>query len=167
MTLPEINSLSFEAAYVEFHRCCAAKKWVAQMADRRPFRSRDDLMTAADTLWQGLEPSEWKDAFGHHPRIGDLESLKERFGSTATWAEGEQSGVRTASDEILMKLATGNREYEKKFGYTFIVCATGKSAHEMHSLLELRLQNDPAHELTIAAEEQRKITRIRLEKLLA
>lgn len=137
------------------------------MADRRPFHSRDDLMTAADRIWQGLEPSEWKDAFGHHPRIGDLESLKERFGSTATWAEGEQLGVRTASDEILMKLATGNREYEEKFGYIFIVCATGKSADEMHSLLELRLQNDPDHELTIAAEEQRKITRIRLEKLLA
>jgi len=167
VTLPEINSLSFEAAYIEFHRCCAAKKWVAQMADRRPFRSRDDLMTAADTLWQGLEPSEWKDAFGHHPRIGDLESLKERFGSTATWAEGEQSGVRTASDEILMKLATGNREYEEKFGYIFIVCATGKSAVEMLDLLKQRIDNGGDKELAIAAEEQRKITRIRLEKLLS
>lgn len=137
------------------------------MADGRPFRSRDTLMTAADTIWQNLEPSEWKDAFGHHPKIGDIESLKQKFGSTATWAEGEQSGVRTASDEILMKLAEGNKEYEEKFGYIFIVCATGKSAHEMHLLLEQRLQNDPEHELTITAEEQRKITRIRLEKLLA
>ncbi len=137
------------------------------MADGRPFRSRDTLMTAADTIWQNLEPSEWKDAFGHHPKIGDIESLKQKFGSTATWAEGEQSGVQTASDEILMKLAEGNKEYEEKFGYIFIVCATGKSAHEMHLLLEQRLQNDPEHELTITAEEQRKITRIRLEKLLA
>ncbi|MEK6565835.1 MAG: 2-oxo-4-hydroxy-4-carboxy-5-ureidoimidazoline decarboxylase [Bacteroidota bacterium] len=167
MTLHDINNLSFEAAYIEFHRCCGAKKWVSQMADGRPFRSRDTLMTAADTIWQNLEPSEWKDAFGHHPKIGDIESLKQKFGSTATWAEGEQSGVRTASDEILMKLAEGNKEYEEKFGYIFIVCATGKSAHEMHLLLEQRLQNDPEHELTITAEEQRKITRIRLEKLLA
>ncbi len=137
------------------------------MADRRPFRSRDDLMTAADTIWQALETSAWKDAFGHHPRIGDLEALKEKSASTAQWAEDEQSGAQTASDEIMMKLAAGNKEYEEKFGYIFIVCATGKSAHEMHSILEQRLQNDPEHELTITAEEQRKITRIRLEKLLA
>jgi 2-oxo-4-hydroxy-4-carboxy-5-ureidoimidazoline decarboxylase len=167
VTLPEINSLSFEAAYIEFHRCCAAKKWVTQMADRRPFHSRDDLMTAADTIWQALEPSAWKDSFLHHPRIGDLEALKEKFASTAAWAENEQLGVRTASDEILMKLAAGNREYEEKFGYIFIVCASGKTAHEMLSLLEQRLQNNSEDELTIAAEEQRKITRIRLEKLLA
>ena len=137
------------------------------MADRRPFRSRDDLMTAADTIWQALEPSEWKGAFGHHPRIGNLEALKEKFASTAQWAEGEQSGVQTASDEILMKFAAGNKDYEEKFGYIFIVSATGKTVYEMHSLLEQRLQNDPEHELTIAAGEQRKITRIRLEKLLA
>jgi len=137
------------------------------MADRRPFRSRDDLMTAADTIWQALEPSAWKGAFGHHPRIGNLEALKEKFDSTAAWAEGEQSGVLAASDEILMKLADGNKNYEKKFGFIFIVSATGRSANEMLSLLEQRIQNDANHELTIAAEEQRKITRIRLEKLLA
>ena len=167
MTLQEINNQSFEATYIEFHRCCGVKKWVSQMADRRPFHSRDDLMKTADTIWQSLETSAWKDAFGHHPRIGNLEALKEKFASTATWAEGEQSGIQTASDEILGKLAAGNKEYEEKFGYIFIVCATGKSADEMLSLLEQRLQNNPEHELTIAAEEQRKITRIRLEKLLA
>ena len=167
MILEEINKLTYEVAYIEFQKCCGARQWVAQMADRRPFHSRDDLMTAADAIWQGLEPSAWKDAFGHHPRIGDLQALKEKFASTATWAEGEQSELRNASEEILMKLGAGNKEYEEKFGYTFIVCATGKNADEMLSLLEQRLQNNPEHELTIAAEEQRKITRIRLEKLLA
>lgn len=136
------------------------------MADLRPFHSRDEVMKAADTIWKALEPSAWKDAFGHHPRIGDLEALKEKFASTAPWAEAEQSGVFNASDDVLVKLAAGNKEYEERFGYTFIICATGKGADEMRSLLEQRLQNDAEHELTIAAEEQRKITRIRLEKLL-
>ncbi len=167
MTLEEINKLTFEVAYIEFQKCCGARQWVAHMADGRPFRSRDDLMTAADTIWQSLETSAWKEAFGHHPKIGDLDALKKQFASTATWAEGEQSKIRTASDEILMKLAEGNKNYEEKFGFIFIVCATGKSANEMLSLLEQRIQNDASHELTIAAEEQRKITRIRLEKLLA
>lgn len=167
VTLHQINKLSFEAAYIEFHRCCGAKKWVTQMADRRPFSTRDELLAAADTIWNALAPSEWKGAFEHHPRIGDIETLKEKFASTATWAEGEQSRVRTASDEILMKLAAGNKGYEEKFGYTFIVCATGKSAVEMLDLLKQRIDNGDDKELAIAAEEQRKITRIRLEKLLS
>ena len=167
MTLEEINKLTYEVAYIEFQKCCGARQWVSQMADQRPFRSRDDLMMAADTIWRSLEPSSWKEAFGHHPRIGNLEALKEKYASTAALAESEQSGIQTASDEVLMKLAAGNKEYEDKFGYIFIVCATGKSAGEMYSLLEQRMQNDPEYELTIAAEEQRKITRLRLEKLLA
>jgi hypothetical protein len=79
----QINSLSFEATYIEFQKCCGARQWVAQMADRRPFRSREDLLTTADTIWQALEPSVWKDTFGHHPKIGDLDALKKKFASTA------------------------------------------------------------------------------------
>ena len=127
----------------------------------------DALVESADAIWRNLPPSDWKEAFEHHPKIGDVEALKEKFASTVTWIEGEQAGVRTAPEEVLQQLARRNQEYESKFGYIFIVCATGKSATEMLAMLDQRLGNAVDEELKIAAEEQRKITRIRLEKLLA
>ena len=96
-----------------------------------------------------------------------MEALREKFASTSTWAEGEQAAVKQASQETLEALAAGNEDYERKFGYIFIVCATGKTADEMLALLQARLPNTPADEILIAAGEQDKITRLRLEKLLA
>jgi 2-oxo-4-hydroxy-4-carboxy-5-ureidoimidazoline decarboxylase len=137
------------------------------MEARRPFADTNALLASADEVWAGLGPADWKEAFAHHPRIGDKQALRERFAATRQWAAGEQAGVSGASEAALDALAEGNRDYESRFGHIFIVCATGKTAEEMLALLRERLGNDPEIEERIAAGEQAKITRIRLEKLLA
>lgn len=136
------------------------------MIERRPFRSVEALLQSADEVWWNLSEHDWKEAFTHHPRIGDIESLKNKFVDTARWAEGEQASVRGASEAIMRALADANREYEQRFGFIFIVCATGKTAEGMLALLRSRLNNSPATELSVAAGEQAKITRLRLLKLL-
>jgi 2-oxo-4-hydroxy-4-carboxy-5-ureidoimidazoline decarboxylase len=124
------------------------------------------VYAAADAIWLKLDRADWLEAFTHHPKIGDMDSLRAKFATTKEWAAGEQSGVNAANEEVLRGLADGNREYEQRFGHIFIVCATGKSAQEMLTLLRARLHNEADKELRIAAGEQAKITRIRLEKLL-
>lgn len=166
MTLDAFNALSREAAQAELLRCCGSARWAAAVAARRPFATPADLLAAADAEWARADRAEILEAFRHHPRIGDVDSLRKKFASTAAWASGEQSGVSAADEATLRGLAAGNTDYERKFGYIFIVCATGKTAAEMLALLQARLPNDPARELPLAAEEQRKITRIRLEKML-
>ena len=131
-----------------------------------PIDDMVELLDDAEDEWYKCSPEDWKEAFSHHPKIGDIDSLKKKFASTANWAMGEQSGTSTASEETIKALAKGNKEYEGKFGYIFIVCATGKSADEMLAILNSRLPNDPKKEIEIAADEQNKITRLRLEKLL-
>ena len=132
---------------------------------RRPFGSRDQLLTAARDDWFALGPADWREAFRHHPRIGDRDALRRRFAATAHLAEKEQSGVAGASDVVLTALADGNRAYEQKFGYIFIVCATGQTADEMLRALNARLPNHPEDEILIAAVEQAKITALRLLRL--
>jgi 2-oxo-4-hydroxy-4-carboxy-5-ureidoimidazoline decarboxylase len=136
------------------------------MVAARPFADRVQLLAFADALARDLSRADWLEAFSHHPRIGDVAALREKFAATAAWASQEQRGAAAASDATLEALARGNRTYEERFGYIFIVCATGRSADEMLALLEARLHNDPADELGFAAAEQMKITRLRLEKLL-
>jgi 2-oxo-4-hydroxy-4-carboxy-5-ureidoimidazoline decarboxylase len=131
----------------------------------RPYRSDEALYLAARREWFALTPEDWTDAFAGHPRIGDRENLRARFPATHHLSESEQAGVRAASDEILDALAAANAAYEQRFGYIFIVCATGKSADEMLDLLQARLQNDPASELRVAASEQARITEMRLRGL--
>jgi 2-oxo-4-hydroxy-4-carboxy-5-ureidoimidazoline decarboxylase len=126
-----------------------------------------EILEDAEEQWYQCSERDWKEAFSHHPRIGDMDSLKKKFMPTANWAVGEQGGVKTASQDTLEALARGNRDYEMKFGYIFIVCATGKTAEEMLDLLQNRLKNDPKDEIQIAADEQNKITKIRLEKLVS
>lgn len=135
------------------------------MLARRPFASAAELFATGDEVWENLSRDDWLEAFAAHPRIGDLDGLRKRFATTADWASHEQSGVVAACEEILRQLADGNRRYEERFGYIFIVCATGKTATEMLDILNARLGNAPEHELAIAAAEQAKITRLRLEKL--
>ncbi|HEY9786857.1 MAG TPA: 2-oxo-4-hydroxy-4-carboxy-5-ureidoimidazoline decarboxylase [Candidatus Obscuribacterales bacterium] len=163
--IEEFNALSEEMARVELLRCCGSQRWVEQMTQKRPFASCEQIFTAAGDIWYKLSSEDWLEAFSHHPKIGDLDSLKAKFGNTRAWAAAEQKGVSGASEEVLEDLARANEEYESKFGYIFIVCATGKSAGEMLSILKSRLANDPATELAVAAQEQAKITKIRLEKL--
>jgi 2-oxo-4-hydroxy-4-carboxy-5-ureidoimidazoline decarboxylase len=142
--------------------CCGASRWVARMLDRRPFGNRHSLLNAAREEWFSLSPTDWREAFTHHPKIGDREALRRRFAMTRHLSEQEQAGMSSASEALLAEIVEGNRIYEEKFGYIFIVCATGRTAAEMLALLQSRLRNDPATEVGIAADEQAKITEIRL-----
>ena len=133
----------------------------------RPYGDERVLVEAAERAFATLAREDWLEAFSHHPRIGDRGALAARFPATAGWSAAEQVGVAEAGEDVLDALLDGNREYEARFGHIFIVCATGKTAPEMLALLRERLPHEPAAELEIAAAEQRKITAIRLEKLLA
>jgi 2-oxo-4-hydroxy-4-carboxy-5-ureidoimidazoline decarboxylase len=167
MTLSELNSLPAPTRAEALAKCCGATAWVARLNAVFPIADADMLFQQAKTIWYNLAEADWREAFTHHPKIGDVNSLKEKFASTSQWAEGEQGAVKQASQDTLEALAAGNDEYEQKFGYIFIVCATGKSADEMLALLQARLPNSPEQEIRVAMAEQDKITRIRLEKLLA
>ena len=145
--------------------CCGSSAWVERMVRRRPFGSAEGLATAARAAWADLTHTDWLEAFSHHPQIGDRASLARRFAGTGHLSAQEQSGVDDASAEVLDDLATANRTYEEKFGYIFIVCATGRSAAEMLALLRARLPNDAPTEIRIAAAEQAKITELRLQRL--
>jgi 5-hydroxyisourate hydrolase/2-oxo-4-hydroxy-4-carboxy-5-ureidoimidazoline decarboxylase len=165
--LSELNGLTDEAARAAFLRCCGSRSWAGHMAARRPFTGVHDLFAAAEAVWQSLEPPDQLEAFSAHPKIGDFDALKNKFATTGAWSAAEQSGMATAPEAVLRALAARNAEYEAKFGYIFIVCATGKSAAEMLALIEERIANQPEAEFLISAGEQAKITRIRLRKLCA
>jgi 2-oxo-4-hydroxy-4-carboxy-5-ureidoimidazoline decarboxylase len=145
--------------------CCGSTRWAERMLSLRPFGATERMLSAARREWFALTPADWTEAFSHHPKIGDRESLRARFPATHHLSEREQAGASGASDETIEALAQGNAAYEKRFGYIFIVCATGKSAAEMLDLLTARLRNDPAVEVSIAAEELAKITELRLKRL--
>ncbi len=149
-----------------FATCCGARRWVAGMVAARPFRSRTELHGVAEDLWWHLDEADWREAFTHHPQIGaDVEQLRKKFAGTAHLSAGEQAGVTGASEETLQALAKGNAVYLERFGFIFIVCASGKSAFEMLLLLEARVDNEQDAELRNAAGEQAKITALRLDGL--
>lgn len=160
-----LNQLPTETARAEFLRCCGSTRWAEQMASARPFTDELALHTAAAAAEESLTRDDWLEAFAAHPKIGDMTSLRIKFAHTADWSASEQGEVNAAAEATLLALADGNRMYEVRFGYIFIVCATGKTADEMLALLQKRLFNDPSEELAIAAGEQRKITRLRLQRL--
>ena len=166
MTLEALNRLAAAEARAAFERCCGAARWIDAMVAARPFADAAALHAASERAFAPLVRADWLEAFSHHPKIGDVSALRAKFASTAAWAGAEQGGAATATEATLEALAEGNRAYEERFGYIFIVCATGRSAEEMLALLRARLGNEAAAELAIAAVEQRKITRLRLEKLL-
>ncbi len=143
-------------------RCCGSTRWVERMLARRPFGSQYALLSAARDVWFALSPDDWREAFSHHPTIGDREALRARFATTRHLSAPEQAGVAGATDDVLEALAVGNRAYEERFGFIFIVCATGKSAEEMLGLLHGRLGNRADAEIRIAATEQAHITELRL-----
>ena len=166
MELQELNTLNQPHLREELLKCCGSSTWMKMMMAYFPADSMKSLLELAEETWYECSEDDWKEAFTHHPKIGDVESLTKKFAATAQWAAGEQSGVNAASKEIIEALAEDNRLYEEKFGYIFIVCATGKSAAEMQALLKTRVQNKPEDEIKIAAAEQIKITKLRLQKLL-
>lgn len=163
-SIDKVNTLEPSALQPLLARCCGSTRWVARMIEQRPFTDWSHLKQLADDICGELEPEDWREAFAQHEKIGDLDRLRARFAPTSSWSEREQAGVQGATEVVLQGLAQGNEDYERKFGYIFIVCATGKSATEMLELLQRRLPNDPRDELDIAAEEERQIMQIRLEK---
>ena len=178
-SLARLNALPARDAEEELLACCGSRGWARRMAASRPYRSDVEMAEEADRVWRDLSETDWLEAFAAHPRIGaepemgtDLfnDSAKKidlsPFSRSRAWSRQEQAAASGASPETLANLADANRDYEDRFGHVFIVCASGKNAAEMLRLLESRLGNDPRTELGIAAEEQRKITRLRLQKLL-
>jgi OHCU decarboxylase len=136
------------------------------MIEARPFGDADTLLRRADQIWWSLEPDDWREAFRHHPRIGERSAQVAQDSRARAWSAGEQRGVSDAGADVRAAIAEGNREYERRFGYIYLVSAAGRSADELLALLRGRLANDPAIELGVAAAEQAKITRLRLLKLL-
>ena len=156
--LDRLNAMSSADAESELLACCGSRAWAHRMAGSRPFRNAVDLQEKSAPIWQSLGREDWLEAFAAHPRIGE---------KGGRWSQQEQAGTRGAAVKTFVELAVANHEYESRFDHIFIVCATGKSAEEMLGLLRARLDNDPETELRVAAEEQRKITNLRLERLLA
>jgi allantoicase len=152
-----LNTRTDDVAQRELLACCGSHEWVRRMLESRPY---DDVLAKADEIWSSLTERDWLEAFAAHPRIGDKKPA-------AKWASEEQSGTAGATAETLKALSDVNRQYEEHFGYIYIVCATGKPADEMLVIARERLINDPKNELRAAAEEQRKITRLRLLKLVS
>jgi len=136
------------------------------MTAARPFAHIDELLIKADSVWWSLNAEDWLEAFRAHPKIGEKQGAAPQSEEARTWSAQEQSGIKDAAADTMSALAAGNQDYEQRFGFIFIVCATGRSSEEMLAILKGRLQNDAETEISIAAEEQRKITRLRLEKLL-
>ena len=167
MTLHELNTLPKDQLKTELFNCCGSTTWVEKMLPFFPADDMVELLNDAEDEWYGCSEADWLQAFAQHPKIGDMESLKKKFASTAGWAGVEQAAVAAASQQTLEALAKGNEEYEQKFGFIFIVCATGKSADEMLQMLQERLPNSREEEIQIAAEEQNKITQLRIQKLLS
>jgi len=167
MTLTDLNNQSTQQANHTFMQCCTSSTWVKAMVAARPFADNRAIAKQADLSWQELEEADYLEAFEGHPKIGDVSSLRAKYANTKELAGNEQGLVKEANDDVLTILSQGNTDYEEKFGFIFIVCATGKSAKEMSDLLQARLPNNKTQELINAAEEQRKIFQLRITKALA
>lgn len=167
MTFKEFNNLSKEVAFSELEKCCVSKTWISKMIKNMPFSSEDELLQKAASIWYSdCSTDDFKEAFTGHPKIGDVESLKEKFANTKDWANNEQSKVTDANTSVINALSKSNTDYEDKFGYIFIVSASGKSAEEMLAIINTRLLHNTEDEIFVAMNEQHKITVIRLIKLI-
>ena len=162
MTLGELNALDASRAGAEFLRCCGSPRWASAMAAARPFGTLSAMQEKGDAIWASLDRSDWLEAFAAHPKIGALEAVS----AVSAWSAAEQAGMDTADTSTAARLSALNADYEARFGYIFIVCATGKSPGEMLALLAARMHNAPDDELQIAAAEQRAIAGLRLAKLV-
>jgi 2-oxo-4-hydroxy-4-carboxy-5-ureidoimidazoline decarboxylase len=167
MTIEQFNQLPESTVKEELIKCCESNNWINKVSIKRPYKNARELYDYADAAWSTCTAQDGLEAFTHHPKIGDLKNLQKKFASTSQWAGNEQKSVESASMEVLERLAKQNDAYEERFGFIFIVCATGKSAQEMLDLLEGRINNDRDTEIKIAMGEQGKITQLRLKKLLA
>jgi OHCU decarboxylase len=161
--LERFNRLSDEEAAAELLAACHSRRWAKEVAAGRPYSDVAALQRAAEEVWAGLGPDDWLEAFRAHPRIGEGGS---GGGRSADWSRQEQAGVGAAGDDVRQRLARGNAEYEARFGHVFLISAAGRDAGEILAALTERLGNDPDTELRVAADEHRRITRLRIEKLM-
>ena len=167
ITLNILNSLSEKEARTHLEKCCVSKTWVSKMVECRPFSSEEDIIKRAASIWYNdCALDDFKQAFIGHPKIGDIESLREKFANTKEWANNEQAKVADANTKTIEALAKANTAYQDKFGYIFIVSASGKSAEEMLAIINERLHHNKEDEIYVAMNEQHKITVIRLNKLI-
>jgi len=164
-TLEAWNKADVTTAQDAMLNCCGARRWAVAMVALRPIGSIAELSAAADRVWSEMEEADWMEAFTCHPRIGERKTMH-ASAQSAAWSLQEQSSTAAAAERVLAELAAGNVLYEQRFGFTYIVCATGKSAEEMLAILNRRLARDRATELREAAEQQRQITQMRLGKWL-
>jgi OHCU decarboxylase len=149
----KLNALEDAGARDVFLRCCGSTRWAHEMAALRPFKDAGVVKEQADAIWLRLDPADWLEAFAAHPRIGESTSR-------------EQAGMDSATGSVRQRLALANRQYEERFGFIYLVCATGKTADELLAIVERRLTGTREQEVLIAAEEQQKITRLRIDALL-
>ena len=161
-----LNLLTDDEATNELLQCCGSKRWASSTATARPYEDLEILLATSQDIWWQLDRNDWLEAFRSHPKIGEKKAADKVSAQSRQWSGQEQSGVGEASHETTSSLAELNEAYERKFGYIFIICATGKTSDEMLTALRERLEHDPETELPIAAEEQGKITELRLKKLL-
>ena len=166
MTIADYDHLEASEKRFLLAQCCGSQKWVDKMIGLPPAEDLIDLFEEAEEMWYECKEDDWKEAFTHHPMIGDIDSLRKKF-SNDQFAAKEQASINDSSEKTLQALAGGNHLYQQKFGYIFIVFATGKSAEEMLDLLNSRLNNNPEEEIKVAMEEQNKITQLRLQNLFA
>jgi len=163
--LAQWNEADEVAALEAMLACCAVRRWGQTMVALRPFSSIETLSLTADEVWSTMEESDWLEAFAAHPPIGQRKAAS-ASAPAATWSEQEQSSAVNAAQQVIAELAEGNAQYERRFGFTYIVCATGKSGEELLAVLQRRLGNDRDRELQEAVEQQRQIMQIRLGKWL-
>ncbi len=161
MDIETFNALDDEQALATLQTLCHCQRWAKDVSDARPFANLDALEASCQAHWQSASEAEILEAFSGHPRIGDVDALRDKYSA----ANREQGQVGAASDAVLDELLACNREYESRHGFIFIVCASGKSADEMLALLKERLPNSRAEELATGAGEQAKILALRLHRL--
>ena len=164
--LSYLNTLARPDAEAAFLHCCGSTVFAKTMAEKRPFSSLDAAKAEARAVWAALSPADWDEAFKAHPEIGGKKAEGPQTAPSASWSAGEQAKVGAADATTLGELASINAKYRERFGRIYIVCATGRSAEELLAVAKSRLGNAPGEELGIAAEEQAKITALRLEKLV-
>ena len=165
-SIERLNQLPTDEAQAEFLKCCGSTRWAKLMTQARPFAKFGEVSSKADEIWASLGEQDWLEAFRAHPKIGERKAAATQSQQAVSWSAQEQSQAQQAGDETKDAIAEGNRAYEDRFGFIFIICATGKSADQILSSLKERLVHDVETELPIAAEEQQKITQLRLKKLL-
>jgi allantoicase len=161
-----LNALTAEAAAAQLRRCCAATEWVTAVIRARPFASTQELFDTTEELWWKLTEADWQEAFASHPAIGARADSGRQDAHAVGWSQQEQAGTHGAAETVTARLLACNQTYRERFGYTYIVCASGRNAVELLNILEGRLVNEPEDEVKVAAGEQAQITRLRLEKLL-